>query len=157
MSTESQHTTKHGNAVSRHLSDMDLTKWFSFLGISGLAYSFLFHPSYLVVARQQTHRDNSLPASFFIREVYRDTGVRGFFRGFFSMAVGGVLSEYAYMGILESMREHAPLQTQFQRDIAAGAVADIVSAVLYIPFGLISNRQMTAGYGVCDYAYENSW
>eukprot|EP00760_Papus_ankaliazontas_P033288 PhM_4_TR6279/c3_g1_i1/m.30240/K15121/SLC25A44; solute carrier family 25, member 44 len=151
---ENQHQV---GALNRGWSDLDLVKWFGYLGISGLAYSFVFHPSYVVVARQQTSRMTDGTSWHFMKEVYRDAGIRGFFRGFVAMSIGGVLGEYAYMTLLEYGRAHTPLETQFQRDCVSGAVADVASALIYIPFGLISNRQMTAGYGVCDYPYQNSY
>jgi len=64
-----------------------------------------------------------------------------------------LMSKFTYMGTFEVAREFLPFQEPFVRDTVAGGLADFAACIFYTPLGLIANRQMTAGYGLCSEKY----
>ena len=151
---EAEHSTT--TAVTRKWSDTNPVTFLSTLGAVSFVYSLVGHPVFLLVSRQQVARD-TLPLRSAANSVYRDHGLRGLFRGSPMSVSGTVLSEACYIGVLEYSKEYMPFQSKLVRDFWAGMIADAVSNLIFTPFSVVSQRQMTAGVGVNACTYSNSY
>ena len=129
-------------AFNRSWSDVNPTKLMATFGCTSLTYSFLGNPLFLAVARQQVRRE-SVSLAFVLREVVRDHGVRGLFKGCGVSVCGTVLSEMVYYMIIEVSKEKLPLG-EMGRNFGAGLLADGISGPIWTPFLVVCQMQWVA-------------
>jgi solute carrier family 25 protein 44 len=88
------------------------------------------------------------------REVMRERGVRGFYRGFGTIVVGAIPIRVVYLSTLEAVKAYTnaafdawdvPVMYRGAADAAGGATASLVSQALAVPVDVISTRQMVQG------------
>lgn len=147
---------KHTTAVNRSWSDMNVVQWLgSMVGVI-VGVSIAGNPVYMALARKQVSREN-VALWRTMRIIYQTDGLATLFRGCPMACFGGAISGVIYLGTLELFREAIPVRSQAMRDMVASMLADVASVPFYIPFNMVSQRQMTAGLGVAkDVKYESS-
>lgn len=132
------------SAVTRSWSDMNTFKMLSTFAATSFLYSFFGQPLFLAIARQQcctTH----ISATKVLRDVVRDHGYRGLYRGAGAAVSGTVLSELVYYFVVEFSKEKLPLPEREWRSFGAGLLADLVATPVFNPFAVVSQVQMVAG------------
>ena len=141
-------------ALNRGWSDINPLKWFSLTAAWSFFYSGCVHPMYFASTHRQIS-DASTNATYktILSRQFCEHGIRGVYRGFFALFFGASVSEWLYLGTLEISKEKLPMNSEIARDTVSGALADVISQLLYCPFGLIGNRQMAAGHGMSSYPY----
>lgn len=131
-------------AATRRWSDVDHQKLLLTVAATTAGCCILSQPLYLVLARQQCAREH-LGMALVAKQVLRDHGLVGFFRGCGATVAGMVIFQILYYFVVEIGKEHAPFESKAARDFAAGVAADGLTNPIYIPFSVIAQRQMTAG------------
>lgn len=145
------------NAVNRNISHLNILKWCCLVGGTAALRTLLQHPFVVAMARKQSMREH--PTAFrLLRNMRATLGMRSWFRGYFALATGMVVSEVFYMYLFESMRASLPMKSKVLKDAASGLVGDVTSTFIQVPFVVVANRQMTAGHGLASSVkYENSF
>lgn len=125
-------------------------RFVGWISIASLVEGSITHPFDLVKCRQQV--SNAVPGSTFsyMRTVVRSEGVLGLYRGFGWSVIGGLPSEVStYVGY--TVLKEAMLSTPAGREhrdsvyLFAGALADMLSLLLWVPADLISQRLQVHG------------
>ena len=129
------------NAVNRSWSDVDPLALVGTFGLTSFTSSVVLHPFYLLSARQQCQHEEQSVSSI-TRSIWRKQGIRGLYRGVGVSTFGTVLSECLYFVVIEKAKEALPISSKQGRDFGAGLAADGISGPLYVPFAIISQRQM---------------
>jgi hypothetical protein len=159
-------------SLTRSLRHLDMLTWMTYIALSAAVRTVLQHPLNLATARRRVHRDNNVTVRGVLRDTYNEAfrasaqssaavrrarAVRAMYRGLGVAIVGNVVGECAYLGTLEVIREHFPVEHATVRDGIGGASGDALSLVLCTPLSVLCNRQMTAGVGMAaDNKYEGA-
>ena len=89
-----------------------------------------------------------------VRDILRERGVRGLYRGFGTIVVGAIPIRVVYLSTLEAVKAYTndvfdswniPSMYRGAADAAGGATASLVSQTLAVPVDVISTRQMVQG------------
>eukprot|EP00123_Amoebidium_parasiticum_P011827 comp20924_c2_seq1/m.27925 comp20924_c2_seq1/g.27925 ORF comp20924_c2_seq1/g.27925 comp20924_c2_seq1/m.27925 type:complete len:317 (-) comp20924_c2_seq1:208-1158(-) len=120
---------------------------FMFFGVRAIVF-----PANLVKTRLQVHRRNSNYTSTLstFRHVMRTEGIKGFYAGFPTTALGVIPAQVMYLTAYEIAREKArellPHDHQeFYRNLMAGTCASLASQMVIVPVDVISQRLMVQG------------
>ena len=110
-----------------------------FTGVRGLVY-----PSTLVKTRIQTQPAGTYRSTFHaFRTIAAHEGIRGFYKGFPTMALGVLPSQTLYITTLEMVRTYIPVDSKgMSASFAGGACASCASATIGVPVDVISQRLM---------------
>jgi hypothetical protein len=143
------------NAVNRRLEHLDVGRWFAMLSLSAGVRTVLQHPLNVAAARKRVLRDDTT-----VRKVLSDiraiSGIRGLFRGVGAAICGNILGEVCHLGMFEVMRQKFQFGSHAANDAAAGLTGDSFAVFFYAPFGMVCNRQMTAGLGLAEGVKQES-
>jgi hypothetical protein len=157
VSLPSTDAPKVVGAAHRQWTDMNPAVLMATVSLTTAAGSFASHPLYLVLARQQCHQGDRVSFSTIAREIARQDGVRGFFRGCAMGCFGMIASQSCYYALVDMWKQFGPQEDKASRDFSAGVVAEAATTPLYNPFSVICQRQMVAGYGVASHhTYTNA-
>jgi solute carrier family 25 protein 44 len=98
-----------------------------------------------------------------VKEILKERGARGLYRGFGTIVVGAIPIRVVYLSTLEAVKAQTnsifdawevPNAYRGAADAAGGATASLVSQALAVPVDIISTRQMVQGMrsggGVAD-------
>lgn len=89
-----------------------------------------------------------------VREIVRERGARGLYRGFGTIIVGAMPIRVVYLSTLEAVKTrtnatfdamNVPEMYRGAADAAGGATASLISQTLAVPVDVISQRQMVQG------------
>ena len=89
-----------------------------------------------------------------VRDVWRERGLRGLYRGFGTIVVGAIPIRVVYLSTLEAVKTRTndifdkwevPNVYRGAADAAGGATASLISQTLAVPVDVISTRQMVQG------------
>jgi hypothetical protein len=135
----------------------DAGSYTRFVGVCGAVATVegaLVYPFDLVKTRQQASSPSSSAMHRstlrYLNHVVRTDGVRSLYRGFGWSVIGGMPSEVSYY-LTYTVLKDGMLQTRFGKEhptavyLAAGALADATSLVLWVPADLISQRLQVQG------------
>ena len=94
------------------------------------------------------------PALSIVRDIVKERGIPGLYRGFGTIVVGTLPIRFVYLSTLEVVKARArtvcealdlPPMAHGIADAAGGATASMCSQVLGVPVDIISQRQMVQG------------
>lgn len=149
--------------------DLHKPTYLFYSGLFVLSYETVFYPLECLKTRQQFARE-SLTTSSIAMDIYRNEGMRGFFRGFGAALCGSLPGQMAYFGSYE-LAKHAcfriaehlsfPVLTtnnqaaqtrsgttssssRFISNLFAGFFADMVCLLVHTPADIIAQRHMIA-------------
>ena len=97
------------------------------------------------------------PALSIVRDIVKERGIPGLYRGFGTIVVGTLPIRFVYLSTLEVVKARArtlcealdlPPMAHGIADAAGGATASMCSQVLGVPVDIISQRQMVQGVAV---------
>lgn len=131
-------------SVTRQWSDMNPVTLLQTVGAATFGMAVLTHPLYLVIARQQCS-DSAASAAAVFKDVYNKWGVRGLFRGVGVVTTGAVFADVTYYMTVEYGKQFLPIESTPVRHFWSGVLADCITNPMYVPFAVVSQRQMTAG------------
>lgn len=113
------------------------------------------YPLSVIKTRQMVSSNaTTTSAADIVREVVRERGVRGLYRGFGTIVVGAIPIRVVYLSTLEAVKAQTnamfdayevPNKYRGAADAAGGATASLVSQALAVPVDVISTRQMVQG------------
>lgn len=154
-STSEHHDHHHATATTRKWSDVDHFRLLGAVAVTTTTCCVASQPLYVVLARQQCSRIR-LTMSGVGQSIWKELGIRGFFRGCAASVMGMVVFQMLYYVVVETAKEYLPISSKAARDFCAGFCADGLTNPLYIPFTVIAQHQMVAGFGVAkDEVYAN--
>ncbi|UJR33405.1 hypothetical protein I4U23_020851 [Adineta vaga] len=149
------HTTKW--------SDVNLFKFGALIAISTTAENAVFYPLYVLKTREQSDRRNlTLLQSFryHLRSSFSKTTTAGsissLYRGFWFSSIAGLPAYGLYLGVYISTKDRLnatnSTSARFYAPFIAGALADAVSVLFYVPSDVIVQRLQ-----VSDSPYKSSF
>eukprot|EP00761_Pharyngomonas_kirbyi_P013074 gb/GECH01013101.1/.p1 GENE.gb/GECH01013101.1/~~gb/GECH01013101.1/.p1 ORF type:complete len:416 (+),score=91.82 gb/GECH01013101.1/:1-1248(+) len=131
---------------------------------AGTVADTLFHPFETVKTRLQAQpADNKRyhGVSHTVKTIRREEGIRGLYKGLTSTILGTCPDSATYFTVYEATKRMIlPFASEHQAEsgayLAAGAIGEITSSALCVPFEVVGLRmQMSRGYGADSYAYRN--
>jgi hypothetical protein len=146
--------------TQRATLDNDWRSYTRFVGVCATvatAEGCITYPFDLVKTRQQTsplssdmmHRSTLR----YLKQVVRTDGVRSLYRGFGWSLIGGLPSELSFY-LSYTVLKDGMMQSRFGKEhqeavfLSAGALADTLSLILWVPADVISQRLQVQGVGV---------
>lgn len=113
--------------------------------IAGVLSRFVVFPSDTVKSRMQLQGTQNTKAVYnstlhAFQRILAQEGVPGFYRGFSAIVFGVIPANMTYFGGYEMGKRFVPESWGFGRDIAVGAVAQVLAGVVFTPLDVIKER-----------------
>lgn len=122
--------------------------------ISGIIARCVTHPLDTAKARVQAHTNNTLtfrgPRDA-LQYTFRTEGIRGLYRGFGTVIVGGTPGTILYLCSYEAIKARLGSESPIAH-FASGLLAEALACTIYVPVDVIKER-MQVGLG----NYTNGW
>ena len=147
--------TAHSKREDVDWNSLDKKKFFGAgVGVfSGVTLAL--YPLSVIKTRQMVSANATQTSAFgVVREVVKERGIRGLYRGFGTIVVGAIPIRVVYLSTLEAVKAQTnalfdtyEVANKYRgaADAAGGATASLVSQALAVPVDVISTRQMVQG------------
>ncbi|KAL9646620.1 hypothetical protein ABK040_010733 [Willaertia magna] len=151
--TINNNLNNNNNKINTNWEQLNKFKFYSIGLIASYSSRLIFFPLEVIKTFQQVNTNKESLQNIY-KNIYNRNGLKGFYKGYFTMATGKCFIQFVYLSSYEfinqsllSLQKNNTLQqnnnlTTFQRHAISGLIAELCCNLFVVPFDVTTQRLM---------------